>query len=69
MTIEQAKENLIKTLDSVDKDKLSLPDLQLYAQILKTISEIQEKTYADMLSEMTRGFSPGYKPPTVSELK
>ena len=31
MNVEQAKKNLLNTLDSIDRDKLSLPDLKLYA--------------------------------------
>lgn len=68
MNIEQAKKELIATLDGIDKDKLSLPDLKLYAEILKTVSEIQAKSYIDALtSTMATGF--GYKAPTVSDLK
>ena len=55
MTIEQAKNDLLITLDSMDKNKLSLPDLSIYAQILKTISEIQSKSYVEMMAE---AFSP-----------
>lgn len=70
MTIEQAKNDLLITLDSMDKNKLSLPDLSIYAQILKTISEIQSKSYVEMMAE---AFSPqnglGFNPPKVSDLK
>lgn len=70
MTIEEAKKELLKTLDSVDKDKLSLPDLKLYAEILRTVSEIQGKSYYEYLMDATRtGFGISYKPSTVSELK
>lgn len=68
MTIEQAKTNLLLTLESMDKDKLSLGDLQLYANILRTISEIQSKSYMECLAEtFSGGF--GFKPSTVSDLK
>lgn len=72
MNIEQAKNNLIATLDSINKDKLSLQDLRLYAETLKIVSEIQAKTYADMLAESMSaigGFGSAYKAPTVGEMK
>ena len=34
-TIETAKEHLIEALDSLDKSKMSLNDLMMYAQVLK----------------------------------
>lgn len=70
MTIEQVKKDFIATLDSIDKNKLSLPDLKLYAETLKTVSEIQTKSYAEAVaSAMSVGFNSGFKPQTVSELK
>lgn len=72
MNIEQAKKDLLKTLESIDKEKLSLPDLRLYADTLKVISEIQTKTYAEALSETMSSMTMGigtYKAPTVSEMK
>lgn len=70
MTIEQAKNNLICTLDSIDKEKLSLPDLKLYAEILKTASEIQVKNFHEEMTEMFKfGFGGSHQPATLSELK
>ena len=70
MDIKQAKENLLTALDSIDKDKLSLTELKVYADILKVISEIHTKSYQEYLSDMMTGFSASaYKPATVSELK
>ena len=70
MTIEQAKKDLLTTLDSMDKNKLSLPDLSIYAQILKTVSEIQSKSYVEMMAE---AFSSNkglvFNSPKVSDLK
>lgn len=69
MNIEEAKTKLLETLDSIDKDKLSLPDLKLYADVLKTVSEISSKNYFDYLaSGIGFGFG-GYKQPTVGEMK
>lgn len=70
MTVEQVKQSVLETLDGVDKDKLNLNELALYAQILKTVSEIQGKDYLERLTEtMANGFAFGGKPPVVSELK
>lgn len=70
--IEKLKKDLSRTLDEIDKEKLSLPDLKLYAEIVKTVSEIQSKSY---LEQMTMALSggicnmPSYKPETVGNLK
>lgn len=69
MNIDQAKNELIDTMTSIDKGKLSLTDLRLYAETLKIISDIQPKSYAEMLAETFSGNALGYKPATVSDLK
>lgn len=69
MTVEQAKSDLIQTLSSIDKEKLSLPDLRLYAETLKIASEIQGKSYAEMMAETLSLGAFGQKPATVSDLK
>ncbi len=70
MTTENLKNELLTTLGSIDKNKLSLPDLRLYADILKTVSEIQEKNYFETLTGIfSNGFGLGTVPATVSELK
>lgn len=56
MDVNTLKEKLLATLDGIDKDKLSLMDLRLYADILKTVSEIQAKTYAETMAEIMNGF-------------
>jgi len=70
LTIEQVKSDLLATLDSMDKDKLSLPDLRLYADILKTVSGIQAKNFSESMTELLAlGSGFGMKPPSVSDLK
>lgn len=69
MNIEQAKQDLIDTLQSLDKDKLSLSDLKLYAEILKTTSEIASKNYFEYLADSVGFGHSTYKPPVVSEMK
>ncbi len=70
MDIATAKANLLKTLESIDKDKLSLIDLKTYAEILRIISDIQERSYLDTITELfstSSGF--GTAIPAVSDLK
>lgn len=69
INLEEAKNNLLATLDSIDRDKLSLLDLKTYAEILKTISEIQTKSFSEYISQFSSGFGFNYKPTTVSDLK
>lgn len=68
--IERMKKDLIKTLEEIDKEKLSLPDLQLYANIVKTVSEIQAKSYLEQMSAvMATGVCQGFKQETIGTLK
>lgn len=70
MTTENLKNELLDTLGSIDKNKLSLLDLKMYADILKTASEIQAKSYLDTMAEvMAGGFRPTNTTTTVSDLK
>ncbi len=72
MNIEHIKNDLLSTLGSIDKEKLNLYDLRTYAEIVKTVSEIQEKGYMDKLVETMSGMSTGFngpKAPTISDLK
>lgn len=72
MNIEHIKNDLLRTLDSINKDKLSLYDLKTYAEIVKTVSEINTKDYMDKLvdamSSVSTGFN-GPKAPTVADMK
>ncbi len=72
MNIEHIKNDLLRTLDGIDKEKLSLCDLKIYAEIVKTVSEVQEKDHLEKLVEAMSSVSTGFngpKVPTVSELK
>lgn len=70
MDVGTLKNKLIETLDSVEKDKLTLMDLRMYADILKTVSEIQTKSYAEAMAEMMNGFhSPIPQPAVLGGLK
>ena len=65
MDVEMLKGKLLETLDSIDKDKLSLMDLRLYVDILKAVSEIQTKSYTETLAEMVSGMRAPIPAPAV----
>lgn len=70
MDVNTLREKLLETMDSIDKNKLSLMDLRLYADILKTVSEIQTKTYAETMAEMMNGFrAPMPQPMVLGDMK
>lgn len=70
MDVTTLKNKLLETLDGIDKDKLSLMDLQLYANILRTASEIQDKSYAETMAEMVGGFrTPIPQPMVLGDMK
>lgn len=72
MDITTLRTKLLDILDGIDKDKLSLMDLKLYADILKTASEIQTKSYAEMMAETLGGFGardPFPKPMVIGDMK
>lgn len=65
MDVGTLKNKLMETLDSIDKDKLTLMDLRMYADILKTVSEIQTKSYAEAMAEMMSGIHNPLPQPTL----
>lgn len=72
MNIEHIKNDLLRTLDGIDKEKLSLYDLKVYAEIVKTVSEVQEKGYMEKVIEAMSSASNGFngpKFPAISDLK
>lgn len=70
MDIKTLKNDLINTLNGIDKEKLSLMDLRLYTEILKMASEIQTKTSAEMIAEaMSGAHSTLPRPMTLGEMK
>lgn len=70
MDVEQAKNDLLETMASIDKDKLSLYDLKLYAETLRIVSETQSKGYMEYLAGLaTSGFGSTYNPATISDMK
>lgn len=72
MNIEHIKNDLLRTLESINKDKLSLYDLKTYAEIIKTVAEINSKDYMEKLIETMSTASTGFngsKTPTVADMK
>lgn len=49
--IEAAKAELLEALRARDKDAMSLEELKLSAEILRTLSEVSDTSSMDVLSE------------------
>ena len=69
-TIKDLKQDLMDTIDKIDKEKVTISDLKTLAETVGVLSTIKENQtdYMDVLMKMSStGF--GYKPTTVSDLK
>ncbi len=71
MEIKEARDALLKIMDGIDKEKLSLYDLKTYAETLKIVSDIQIKSFSDYMKDFTSTFNNnlGYKVPTIADMK
>ena len=70
ITITELKQDLMDTIDKIDKEKVTISDLKTLAETVGVLSTIKENQtdYMDVLMKMSStGF--GYKPTTVSDLK
>lgn len=70
ITITELKQELMDTIEKIDKEKVTISDLKTLAETVGVLSTIKENQtdYMDVLMKMsTSGF--GYKPTTVSDLK
>ena len=56
-TIETAKEHLIEELESLDKSKMSLNDLMMYAQVLKIAADIQATDFNSVMAQALGGLT------------
>lgn len=63
MEIAEIKKKLLDTLGEIDLNKLCLNDLMTYAGIVRTASEIQEKTVADAFLDTMKGLNNGFAAP------
>lgn len=52
MTVERLKQDLVDTLDSLNKDQMDLCSLKEYAEIVKIVSETKGKDYIEILATM-----------------
>lgn len=74
MTIDTLKNDLIETLEGIDKDRLDLCSLKTYAEIVKTTSEIKNQTAMPILDGSTTwggfgGFGGGPKMLTIGDMR
>ena len=70
ITITELKQELMDTIEKIDKEKVTISDLKTLAETVGVLSTIKENQtdYMDVLMKMSSvGF--GYKPNTVSDLK
>ena len=70
ITIKDLKQDLMDTIDKIDKEKVTISDLKTLAETVGVLSTIKENQtdYMDVLMKMSStGF--GYKPTTVYDLK
>lgn len=56
-TIETAKEHLIEELESLNKSKMSLNDLMMYAQVLKIAADIQATDFNSVMAQALGGLT------------
>lgn len=70
ITINDLKQELMDTINKIDKDKITVSDLKILAETVSVLSTIKENQtdYMDFLMKMYSGGF-GYKPTTVSDLK
>ena len=70
ITINDLKQELMDTINKIDKDKITVSDLKILAETVSVLSTIKENQtdYMDFLIKMSSGGF-GYKPTTVSDLK
>ena len=51
-TITEVKNRMLDKLAAMDLDKLTLMDANLYADVLNNLASINEKSYAEILSDI-----------------
>lgn len=70
ITITELKQELMDTIEKIDKEKVTISDLKTLAETVGVLSTIKENQtdYMDVLMKMSSGVF-GYKPTTVSDLK
>ncbi len=71
--VERIKSEIFKTLESIDKGKLSLYDLKTYSEIFKIVAETKEEAHFESIMEKfmenTKDICCCSAPKTVSEMR
>jgi len=67
----KAKEDIVKAINSIDKDKLSIYDLKVCAETLSIVNGVSAFDYAKTMQEMLKSFEnhPVPQPQTIADLK
>lgn len=70
ITVKELKQQLVDTVSSIDKSKLTIFDLKILAETVEVLSRIKtaEMDYTDLLVK-SMGIGFGNKPTVISELK
>lgn len=71
MEIVDLKNELIETLGDINKNKLSLYDLKVYAEILKIVSDTHANGYEEVLMKSLECLNTPttFKHPTIADMK
>lgn len=52
MTVSEVKSHLLDTMDAMDKSRMNVYDLKVYADTLRTLAEVSDKSSTQTLSDM-----------------
>lgn len=52
MTVSEVKSHLLDTMDAMDKSRMSVYDLKVYADTLRTLAEVSDKSCTQTISDM-----------------
>lgn len=63
--VESLKNDLVTFMSKVDKKEMCLADLKLYAEIIKTISEIKTESFMDYYNAISQAGMCSFKPEPV----
>lgn len=63
--VESLRNDLVTFMSKVDKKEMCLADLKLYAEIIKTISEIKTESFMDYYNAISHAGICNFKPEPV----
>lgn len=58
VTLAEIKQNMLNKLSEMDLDRMTLVDAGQYVTVLRTLSEIQEKSYYETLMDTLQNNRP-----------